>query len=69
VDDAYLRLVVARISTMIRETEGNMTPAVAAYGTAEDESLLHELYVDTYPILRNEQVIDQLFDELYLIAS
>jgi hypothetical protein len=40
VDDAYLELVIDRTVEAVRQAEKALTPVTAAYGTAEDESLL-----------------------------
>ncbi|MDX1962662.1 MAG: hypothetical protein SFX18_05885 [Pirellulales bacterium] len=42
VDDEYLRLVVDKVTGMIRAAEKSFTPAVALYGTATDETLLND---------------------------
>jgi hypothetical protein len=42
VDKDYIDHVVERVAQLIRETESTTRPAVAAYGTATDESLLHD---------------------------
>ncbi|MFV1964595.1 MAG: hypothetical protein ACC628_04175 [Pirellulaceae bacterium] len=42
VDKDYVDLLIERISRLVRETEQQTHPAVAAYGTAVDESLLHD---------------------------
>ena len=40
VDEAYLELVVHRVVAAIQQAEKNLAPAAAAFGTAEDESLV-----------------------------
>ena len=40
VDDEYLKLVVARVVEAVQQAERSLTAVQAAYGTAEDESLL-----------------------------
>ena len=40
VDDAYLELVVNRTVEAVQQAEKSLMPVTAAYGTAEDESLL-----------------------------
>jgi hypothetical protein len=40
VDDAYLQLVVDRVVQAIGQAEKNLAPVTAAFGTAEDESLV-----------------------------
>jgi hypothetical protein len=42
VDDAYLSLVVERVVGAIQEAAGKLTPVTAAFGTAEDESLVND---------------------------
>jgi hypothetical protein len=40
VDEAYLELVVNRVVEAIQQAEKNLAPVTAAFGTAEDESLV-----------------------------
>src|SRR5207302_8305852 len=40
VDEAYLDLVAERVADCVRQAAGKLEPVTAAYGTAEDESLL-----------------------------
>lgn len=40
VDDAYLDLVVERVAASVKEAAARLQPVTAAYGTAEDETLL-----------------------------
>ena len=42
VDDSYLTLVVERVVAMIQEAAGKLAPVTAAFGTAEDESLVND---------------------------
>ncbi|MCI0361421.1 MAG: hypothetical protein L0211_23305 [Planctomycetaceae bacterium] len=42
VDEAYLSLVVERVVASIKEAAGKLTPVTAAFGTAEDESLVND---------------------------
>lgn len=47
VDRKYLDLVVERVARLVKETEASCEPAAAAYGTAEDESLLGDSRLPT----------------------
>lgn len=40
VDDAYIEMVVNRVVEAVHKAAGSLVPVTAAYGTAEDESLL-----------------------------
>jgi hypothetical protein len=42
VDDAYVDLVVERVAAAIQEAAQKLAPVEAAYGTAEDESLVND---------------------------
>ena len=42
VDDNYLALVVERVVAAIRAAEKSLSPVRASFGTADDESLLHD---------------------------
>jgi hypothetical protein len=42
VDESYLTLVVERVVAMIQEAAGKLGPVTAAFGTAEDESLVND---------------------------
>ena len=42
VDDAYVTLVVERVVAAIKEAAGKLVPVSAAFGTAEDESLVND---------------------------
>jgi hypothetical protein len=42
VDDAYVSLVVERVVAAIKEAAGKLVPVTAAFGTAEDESLVND---------------------------
>jgi hypothetical protein len=47
VDDEYVALVVQRVATAIEQAAGRLQPVTAAYGTAEDESLLRDSRLPT----------------------
>jgi len=42
VDDGYLSLVVERVVAIVKEAAGKLAPVTAAFGTAEDESLVND---------------------------
>jgi hypothetical protein len=42
VDDAYLSLVVERVVASVKEAAGKLAPVAAAFGTAEDETLVND---------------------------
>ncbi|HZL90398.1 MAG TPA: hypothetical protein VFB96_18675 [Pirellulaceae bacterium] len=42
VDDAYIDLVVSRVTEAVQKAAQSLSPVTAAYGSAEDESLLND---------------------------
>ncbi|MEX2173977.1 MAG: hypothetical protein WD872_06410 [Pirellulaceae bacterium] len=61
VDDAYLALVVERVAAAVGQAAQALQPVSAAFGTAEDESLLHD---SRLPIVKDGVLRVVRFDKL-----